>query len=77
MILKIKFKKTTDYGIYEQIFHFINYSNYDYYAYFTLNQIVSPTHTHTHKYIFTFHIVTMNASIIMPILMSIFINIQL
>jgi hypothetical protein len=73
MILSIK--ESTDYEIYEQMFHFINYSNYDYYAYFALNQIVSQTHVH--KYIFTFHIVTMNTNIIMPILMSIFINIQL
>jgi hypothetical protein len=76
MIFKIK-KNTTDYGIYKQMFNFINYSNYDYYAYFTLNQIVSNTHTHTHIYIYTFHVVTMNTSIIMPVLMSIFINIQL
>jgi len=56
------------------MFNFINYSDYDYYAYFTLNQIVSNTHTHI--YIHTFH-VTMNTSIIVPILMYISSNIQL
>jgi len=33
------------------MFNFINYSNYDYYAYFTLNQIVSNTHTYLYTYI--------------------------
>ena len=38
----LKIKKKTDYEISEQMFNFINYSNYyDSYAYFILNQIVT------------------------------------